>query len=190
MDAARNAAAAENISDLSHARHGDARRRKPVEQRFAGRFERIVASVGRAGKFPSRMYEGARDDPADSSVTRHNAARRFTDRVQPFQRNDGRVCRDLQDGIRRCIEDRSARAQMLWAEPLNDLRAGSDLIAQKAYTCRPFEIRHYVRRKSRINAVWALQHEAGKFIMPRRRILGGRLFPQARICRARRWYGQ
>ncbi len=122
----------EDVADLADCDDLAAARGQPVEQRRLRRRHGIVAAVvgalegsdGFADKRPS-------DHPPDVQRI-DQPAHRLAELVEPLQAEMRFVRGDLQDEVDRGVADRLAGADMLLAEPLDDLGSRRMAIAENA----------------------------------------------------------
>ena len=89
----------------------------------------MAAGRARVGPFALKR---AGDDAADAIFAGQDLPRDAAVVIQLLRRHDGLVRRDLEDGIRRRVDDQIAGLHMLAAIVLDDLGAGIGQVAQDA----------------------------------------------------------
>ena len=102
---ARRARPANRSSTLPTPARGIPARREVVEQRLVRRRERVVAPIGRSHVRARVAHERARDHARDVVRGHEHGARRLACRVELSQRYHLLVRRDLEDGVRRGVDD-------------------------------------------------------------------------------------
>src|SRR6266540_691609 len=122
----------EEIVDFSDAGAWNARRSESVEKSFIGRLDRVVPPVRRSRIMSRRSFEGARDHPRNVVRRYEHLTRHLAGRVKLGERDDTLVRRDLENRIRRRVNDPRARSLVLLSELLNDRGAARRDVADYA----------------------------------------------------------
>ena len=129
----RQSAVVEDVLDLADPQHVHAVALDDVEHRLSDGIDREIAAVAGAHKRAGIADKRARDDAADAVFALQDAARDAADVPQLRRRHDGLVRSDLKDAVGRGVDDQLAGADVLRPQPLDDLRAGSDAVADRAH---------------------------------------------------------
>ena len=160
---------------------------KRVQQRRPGRFERVVVTIGGAREGARHADERPCDDAANTRPARREIERRFADSVLLRDRDHVFMRGDLKHAVGRRIDDRLAGPHVLGAEPVDDLGAGGDHVAQGAAANAPLELGDELRRKpGRKRRKWPVQHDAHHLPVSGDGILAGRHFGHPAVGAARR----
>ena len=129
---------------------------------------------------PGRADERAGDHAADRVLAGQDLARDPAALVELLERNRLFVRRDLEDRVRRRVDDPLARELVLFAELLDDLRARGRLVAEHAAAGLVHErVDHIVREPLRIGRERRLRDRAHQLPVPGGRVLALRSLEQA-----------
>ena len=118
-----------------------------IEQRLAGRRQRVVVAVRGAREAPGRADERPRDDAADAEPLADQLVGDLAGAIQLGDRHDLFVRGDLEDAVGRRVDDQRAGAHVLGAELVDDLGAGRGLVAEHAAAGAARELGDDLRRK-------------------------------------------
>ena len=92
--------------------------------------------------------ERTRDDAADLQLARQQLARDLAIAIQLLQRHNRFVRRDLEDAVRRGIDDQLAGLDVRLAQLVEDRRAGGGLVAQRAAADGLFKLLDEILREA------------------------------------------
>ena len=176
----------EDVGDLPDAVHlaaGFAHERQVVRP---PRLEREVVAVRRPLVVPRLADERPRDHAPDRVLSGEDPARRTAARVELLEGDRLLVRRDLEDRVRRRVDDPLARLLVLLAELLDDLRPGGRLVAEHAARRLVHErVDHVVGKAVRIRRQRLRRDDAHHLPVPERRVLALRALEQAAGDRGR-----
>src|SRR5262245_31256141 len=110
-----------DLADPVHLHAGVTHEREVVRP---SRLEREVVPVRRPLVISRRADEGTCDHPADRVLSGEDLPRNPARAVELFERNRLLVCRNLEDGVGRRVDDPLAGPLMLLPELLDDLGTG------------------------------------------------------------------
>ncbi len=181
LENARHAFVGKDVADLADAMHRAAGLHQPVEQRRFRRHDGIVAPVAGALESGGRLAdEGSGDHPADIERI-DQPPHDLAERQQAFEPEMRLVGCNLEDRVRGSVADRFAGADMLLAQPGDDLRSRGVAVAEDAGKLRLATDRlDQLRRKgvSLRRKVAPVEHDGRTRNLPvaRRRILAVRDF--------------
>ena len=153
------------------------RRRQAVEQRRLRRRHRVVVPVRRPRVRAGRPDKRPRDHAADSQAVHDDAIGRLAHPVQLGHGHDVFMRGNLEDAVGGGVHDGPARGDMRVAEPLDDLGARRDLVAQGLPANLALEPLDHVWRKAvGKRRERPVEHDAGDLPVAGHRVLAGRGF--------------
>ncbi len=123
VDRLGDAFAVKNVPDLPHGNHLEPRILQAVQHGAAKGLQGIVAAVGRPHELPRFLpHIGPRNDPSDFPLGFHGQPP--GDLAAPVQLLESErllIAADLQDGIRRCVDNHVPRGDFLRRQFFQDL---------------------------------------------------------------------
>ena len=125
----RHAAAGENIMDLADGDHILLCFHDRVQNRFLRRLDRKIVPSRRSRVRPF-TGKGSGDDPSHAVFAHKELPRNAAVFIELLGRDNVLVRGDLENGVRRRIDDQCARFHLLAAIVPDDIRAGIGKIAQ------------------------------------------------------------
>ena len=125
-----NAAAKENVGDLSDGIDGYVLGGEAIEQHAGGGRNGVIVAVGGARERAGLAFEGTCDHAAYLVRTGENFTGDLADAVEFRDWNDCLMSGDLKNAISGGIDDRRAGAHVLLAELFNDLGTGGGLVSE------------------------------------------------------------
>jgi hypothetical protein len=138
-----------------------------------------VVPVRRALVVPGLADERTGDHAADGVLAGQNLARDLAALVELLERDGLLVRGDLEDGVRRRVDDPLAGALMLLAELLDDLRARGRLVAEHTAARSVHErVDHVVREPLRVRRERRRRDDAHQLPVAGRRVLALRALEQ------------
>src|SRR6266511_807048 len=144
------------------------------------RLERVVMAPVGALVITRLARKGTRDDPSDGVLSGEDLAGDPAGVVELLRRDSLLVRRELEDGVRRGVDDPLSRLLVLLAELLDDLGPRRGPVAENAAAGAMHErIDHVVRKAVRIGRKRLRSHDSHQLPMARRRVLSLRAFDQA-----------
>jgi hypothetical protein len=168
----RDADTREQVTDLSHAIHGQPGGLDLLQIGAPGRREREVAPALPPMEAAGRPLERPRDHAPHTVFTAHDAPRRLARRIEIRLGQNVDVRRELQHRVGRRVEDHLARVQVMTAEVLDHLSAAVWAVAAKPETGRALEGRNNIRGEAvRIGRKRMLRHDAHHLPVPCGRFL-------------------
>ncbi len=105
-------------------------------------------AIGRAGEMAGLAGEGAGDDAADFIGAAKDIARGFADFVELEERDHFFVRGHLKNAVGGGVDNGRAGADVLFAQLLDDLRAGGGFVAQRVASDTALEGLHHFGRKA------------------------------------------
>ena len=125
-----NSPVAEDILDLAHGHYRQPPAVESIQNGIPKGRDGIVPAVFRAGILSGGAGKGPGDDPAHQVVPHQHLPGDLTNAVQLLQRDNALMSGYLKDAVCGGINDGLAGFDMLIAQPLDDLCAGSYTVAQ------------------------------------------------------------
>ena len=177
-DLAIDADAIEDVGDFSESDDLLARLVRAFDDCLTGRPHGKILSIrGALEVTASAADKRPGDDASDVVLAVHHLASNRTDPPELFDGNHLFVRRNLKYRISRRVHDRVTRAHMLFAELVEDHRAGCRLVSERLPADPPFVFGDHLARKTvRIRAEGIIHDESHHLPMSRRRI-----FPRAHL---------
>ena len=161
--------------------------RQAIEQRLAGRRQRVVVAVRRPREMAGRADERPRDHAADAEPLADEPVGDLAVAIQLRDRHDVFVRGNLKHAVGRRVDDQRAGAHVLGAELVDDRGARRRLVAEHAAAGQARELRDDLRReavgKRRERAV---EHDAHHLPVPGDRVLPRRRLGHAAVRTERR----
>ncbi len=164
MDCARQSSAGKEILNLADADNRVSGGLERVQQGRMERLERKIAAVRRALEMSGLPYERPGNDAADTHSPSNDVERDAAHPVELVDGNHGFMRRDLEDGVRRGVDDRRASPHVFRTERVDDGGARCDGVADRRAADPGFELTDDFRRKpSRKGREGMLEHDAHHF---------------------------
>jgi hypothetical protein len=159
-----DSATGKQVIDLPDCEDGDTSTCQPIEQRLAGRLQRVIVPIRRSLEGARRTDERPSDNAAHAHAARYQIERNLADAILLLNRNDVFVRGNLKNTVRGGVDNRFARLHMLDAETVDDLCSRRHHVAKGFAPDPPLELRDDVgwetMRKRRERLV---EHDAHHF---------------------------
>ena len=146
----RQTAAVENIVDLSHRDHVVSGFLEGVQRRLSEGLECVVVTIRSAPEAARlRSDVGPRDNASDLPFVLHRKLScNLAAAVQLVEAEAVLVRRDLQDRVRRCVDDHAVVTDLFFTELIQDLRAAGALVSDRLMAGRPLQRVHQLLREA------------------------------------------